>query len=50
VTPKRLTPRQQELLAEFAQEGGDQVDAPKGWLSRLREALRGEEGAGEGES
>jgi len=43
VTPARLTPRQQELLREFAREGGDEVDLPKGWFARLREALRGEE-------
>lgn len=43
VTPTDLTSRQRELLAEFAREGGDQVDLAKGWLTRLREAMRGEE-------
>lgn len=43
VTPTHLTSRQQELLAEFAVEGGDQVDVPKGWFARLRQALSGEE-------
>jgi molecular chaperone DnaJ len=43
VTPTDLTSRQRELLAEFAREGGDQVDLAKGWLTRLREAIRGEE-------
>jgi len=41
-TPRKLTERQRELLGEFAQEGGDQVEDEKGWFSRLREALRGE--------
>jgi len=43
VTPTKLTPRQQELLAEFAREGGDEVDNAKGWFARLKQALRGEE-------
>ena len=43
VTPPRLTPRQKELLAEFASEGGDQIDDPKGWFARVRDALRGED-------
>lgn len=43
VTPTKLTPRQQELLAEFAREGGDQVDLPKGWFARLRDALTGDQ-------
>jgi len=42
VTPRRLTERQRELLGEFAQAGGDQVEDEKGWFSRPREALRGE--------
>jgi molecular chaperone DnaJ len=44
VTPAHLTPRQQDLLSEFAREGGNQVDVPRGWFARLRDALRGEEG------
>ena len=44
VTPGKLTARQRELLEEFAREGGDQVEDSKGWLGRLRDALRGEEG------
>ncbi len=43
VTPKKLTARQSELLAEFAGEGGDQIEDEKGWIERLREALRGDD-------
>ena len=43
VTPRHLTQRQKELLAEFAGEGGDQIDDPKGWFTRVRDALRGED-------
>ena len=40
--PRRLTPRQQALLEEFAREGGDQIES-KGWFSRLKDALSGED-------
>lgn len=43
ITPTKLTARQREILAEFAREGGDRVDDEKGWIARLRDALRGEE-------
>lgn len=43
VTPEKLTPRQRELLEEFAREGGDQLDEEKGWFARLRDTLSGEE-------
>ncbi len=43
VTPRKLTKRQREILAEFAQEGGDTVDEEKGWFARFKEALSGEE-------
>jgi len=43
VIPTKLTARQRELLAEFAREGGDQIDDEKGWFARFRDALRGEE-------
>lgn len=43
VTPTHLSPRQKELLGEFASEGGDQIDDPKGWFARVRDALRGED-------
>jgi molecular chaperone DnaJ len=43
VTPQKLTPRQQELLEEYAREGGDQVEEDKGWFARLKDALAGED-------
>jgi molecular chaperone DnaJ len=43
VTPTKLTARQRELLAEYAREGGGEVEDAKGWFARLREALRGED-------
>ena len=43
VTPTKLTSRQRELLAEFAREGGDQVEDPKGWFERFRDTLSGQE-------
>ncbi len=43
VTPKHLTPRQRELLEEYAREGGDRIEEEKGWFARFRDALRGEE-------
>jgi molecular chaperone DnaJ len=43
VTPKKLTARQRELLAEFASEGGDQIEDEKGWVERVREALLGDD-------
>ena len=43
VTPRHLTQRQKELLAEFVREGGDQMEDPKGWFTRVRDALRGED-------
>jgi molecular chaperone DnaJ len=42
-TPTKLTPRQRELLEEYAREGGDRVEEEKGWFARFREALRGDE-------
>jgi molecular chaperone DnaJ len=42
VTPTKLTPRQREVLEQFAAEGGDQIET-KGWFARIRDALRGEE-------
>jgi molecular chaperone DnaJ len=41
-TPGDLTPRQRELLEEFAREGGDKIQDPPSWFDRLRSALRGE--------
>ncbi len=41
-TPGKLTPRQRELLEEYAAEGGDQIES-KSWFARIRDALRGEE-------
>ena len=43
VTPRHLNERQKELLAEFAREGGEEFDEPKGWFQRIREAIRGED-------
>jgi len=43
VTPTHLTPRQRELLTEYAGEGGDEIEADKGWFDRFRDALRGDE-------
>ncbi len=43
VTPRSLTPRQRELLEEYAREGGDRLEEEKGWFARFRDALRGEE-------
>jgi len=45
VTPTRLTARQRELLAEYAREGGDEIEDAKGWFARLRDALRGDDSA-----
>jgi molecular chaperone DnaJ len=42
VTPTHLTPRQRDLLTQFADEGGDKMDSEKGWFARFREALRGD--------
>ena len=42
-TPKHLSPRQRELLTEYAREGGDEVHEEKGWFARFRDALRGDE-------
>jgi molecular chaperone DnaJ len=43
VTPAKLTPRQRELLTQFAEEGGDQIEDEQGWFARFRNALRGED-------
>ncbi len=43
VTPRKLTPRQRELLADFVREGGDEIEEEKGWFARFRDALRGED-------
>ncbi len=43
VTPRKLTPKQREILAEFAREGGEEIDDEKGWFERLRNTMRGEE-------
>ncbi len=43
VTPEKLSPRQRELLEEYAREGGDQLNQDKGWFARLRDTLSGEE-------
>jgi len=43
ITPEKLSPRQRELLEEYAREGGDQVEDARGWFARVRDALRGEE-------
>ncbi len=42
VTPRNLTPRQRELLEEYAREGGDEVEDERGWFARFRDALSGE--------
>jgi molecular chaperone DnaJ len=41
VTPTHLTREQRKLLEQFAKEGGDQVEHPETWLTRLRKALSG---------
>lgn len=41
VTPTRLTPRQRELLREFARAGGEKVEGEKGLFDRVREAFKG---------
>ena len=43
VTPTHLTPPQRELLTGYAREGGDEIEADKGWFDRFRDALRGDE-------
>ena len=43
VTPTHLTPRQRELLTEYAREGGDEIEDDKGWFARFRDALRGDD-------
>jgi molecular chaperone DnaJ len=43
VTPRKLSKRQRELLAEFAREGGDAMDEEKGWFARFRDAISGED-------
>jgi molecular chaperone DnaJ len=42
VTPRSLTPRQRELLEEYARAGGADVEDERGWFGRFRDALRGE--------
>jgi molecular chaperone DnaJ len=44
VTPRHLTDRQRELLTEFAEQGGEEIEEDKSWFERVRDALRGEEG------
>ena len=44
VTPQRLTDRQRELLSEYAEEGGEEVEEHRSWFERIRDAIRGEEG------
>jgi molecular chaperone DnaJ len=39
VTPTKLTDRQRELLMQFAEESGEDVEEPKSWFSRVRDAL-----------
>lgn len=41
VTPTRLTPRQKELLREFARAGGDEAPDGKGFFGRMKDALKG---------
>ncbi len=41
--PKHLNDRQRELLTDFAEESGEELELHKGWFQRLREALRGDE-------
>ena len=43
VTPRRLTDRQRELLTEYAEEGGEEIEEHKSWFERIRDAIRGEE-------
>jgi molecular chaperone DnaJ len=41
VTPEKLTPRQKELLREFAKAGGaDLPEESKGFFERVKDALR----------
>jgi DnaJ-class molecular chaperone len=42
VVPTHLNERQRELLEQFAEEGGEEAEEPKGWFNRLRDALHGE--------
>jgi molecular chaperone DnaJ len=41
--PKRLNERQREILAQLAEESGEEIEDHKSWFQRLREALRGDE-------
>ena len=43
ITPRHLTDRQRELLAEYAGEGGEEVEEHRSWFERIRDAIRGEE-------
>lgn len=43
-TPKRLTPRQRELLREFAGDAGEEGDQEKGLFERMKEAFGGRSG------
>jgi molecular chaperone DnaJ len=36
-TPRRLTPRQRELIQEFAEEAGEDVHPSKGFFDKVRE-------------
>lgn len=41
VTPTKLSSKQRELLREFARVGGDQIEGEKGFIHRVKEALKG---------
>lgn len=41
VTPTRMTSKQREILKEFARVGGDQIEGEKGFIDRVKEALKG---------
>lgn len=42
VTPTRLSPKQRELLKEFARAGGDEVPEGKRFFDRVKDALKGQ--------
>ncbi|MCC6484630.1 MAG: molecular chaperone DnaJ [Armatimonadetes bacterium] len=39
IVPKDLTPEQSELLRKFAELRGEELEAPKGFLGKLRDAI-----------
>jgi molecular chaperone DnaJ len=39
VTPRKLSPRQKELLREFASISGDEIHEDKGFFDKVKDAI-----------